>query len=198
MTGSAAVTDADTLKIAGETIRLDAVDAPELSQSCLTSKGEQQRCGIVAKQALIEFIDGRTIVCRGEDVDAYGRWIARCYLERQEISTWLVSQGHALAYRLFSERLVAAENQARLAGRGIWQTKFQSPWDYRRERWQVASQTAPDGCPIKGNINRKGEKIYHTPWGSAHYNRTKISLAKGERWFCDEAEALAAGWRRAR
>jgi len=46
-----------------------------------------------------------------------------------------------------------------------------------------------------GNINSKGERIYHTPWGSRSYDRTEINSAKGERWFCDEAEAVAAGWR---
>ena len=39
--------------------------------------------------------------------------------------------------------------------------------------------------------------IYHVP-GGAYYDRTKISAAKGERWFCSEEEALAAGWRRAK
>ncbi|MEL6523706.1 MAG: thermonuclease family protein, partial [Pseudomonadota bacterium] len=27
------------------------------------------------------------------------------------------------------------------------------------------------------------------------YKRTKVSEAKGERWFCDEREAVQAGWR---
>ena len=31
-----------------------------------------------------------------------------------------------------------------------------------------------------------------------HYERTRISTAKGERWFCSEAQARAAGWRRAK
>jgi hypothetical protein len=34
--------------------------------------------------------------------------------------------------------------------------------------------------------------------GAQHYDRTKISPAKGERWFCTEAEAVAAGWRKAK
>ena len=55
---------------------------------------------------------------------------------------------------------------------------------------------APGGCPIKGNIARDGERIYHTPW-SPWYGRTQISAAKGERWFCDEGAAQAAGWRAA-
>ena len=52
-----------------------------------------------------------------------------------------------------------------------------------------------DGCPIKGNINRDGELIYHTPWGSQWYDRTKINPDQGERWLCSEREALDAGWR---
>jgi hypothetical protein len=50
------------------------------------------------------------------------------------------------------------------------------------------------GCKIKGNISAKGEKIYHLP-GSSSYERTAINERAGERWFCSEDEAVAAGWR---
>ena len=50
------------------------------------------------------------------------------------------------------------------------------------------------GCNIKGNISvRTGERIYHVP-GGKFYDATRISLANGERWFCSEEEARAAGW----
>jgi len=52
-------------------------------------------------------------------------------------------------------------------------------------------------CIIKGNISDRGERIYHMP-GGEFYDRTRISLAKGERWFCSEADARAAGWRRSK
>ncbi len=52
----------------------------------------------------------------------------------------------------------------------------------------------PDSCNIKGNINRKGNKIYHAP-GTSSYGATKIDESRGERWFCSEEEAKAAGWR---
>ena len=51
-------------------------------------------------------------------------------------------------------------------------------------------------APAKGNINRKGERIYHTP-GQQAYSVTRINPTAGERWFCSEAEASAAGWRKA-
>jgi hypothetical protein len=52
------------------------------------------------------------------------------------------------------------------------------------------------GCDIKGNISYKsGEKIYHIPGGD-FYAATVINPKYGERWFCTEEEAVAAGWRR--
>ncbi len=49
---------------------------------------------------------------------------------------------------------------------------------------------------IKGNISSDGQKIYHVPAGK-YYARVKIDLEQGERLFCSEAEAQAAGWRAA-
>ena len=52
-------------------------------------------------------------------------------------------------------------------------------------------------CNIKGNISYSGgQRIYHVP-GQHYYNDTRISAGKGERWFCTEEEARAAGWRKA-
>ena len=62
---------------------------------------------------------------------------------------------------------------------------------------QASSSDGPaNGCKIKGNINAKGEKIYHMP-GSQYYERTQIDLPQGERWFCTERQAKDAGWRSA-
>lgn len=52
------------------------------------------------------------------------------------------------------------------------------------------------GCNIKGNISfNTGERIYHVP-GQVYYHDTTISMRHGERWFCSEAEARRAGWRK--
>jgi len=53
-------------------------------------------------------------------------------------------------------------------------------------------------CNIKGNISiDTGERIFHVP-GQEFYSRTLIRPQYGERWFCSEAEARAAGWRKSR
>jgi len=63
----------------------------------------------------------------------------------------------------------------------------------------VAASFGPPlvGCSVKGNISvGSGERIYHVP-GQEFYADTVINLLKGERWFCSEEQARAAGWRRA-
>ena len=48
-----------------------------------------------------------------------------------------------------------------------------------------------------GNVTARGEKIYHMP-GTRSYVTTRIDGRHGERYFCSEADAQAAGWRPAR
>ncbi len=107
----------------------------------------------------------------------------------------MVRQGYAWAFRKYSATYIPEEMISRKIKSGIWQAKTHTAWEYRAQKWQAAEQIAPNGCLIKGNISKNG-KIYHMPW-SKWYLRTKVTTSKGERWFCNEAEARAAGWRAA-
>jgi hypothetical protein len=61
----------------------------------------------------------------------------------------------------------------------------------------VQTALASTNCSIKGNVSYSGgQRIYHVP-GQYYYDETVITPSRGERWFCSEAEAVAAGWRRA-
>ena len=60
------------------------------------------------------------------------------------------------------------------------------------------AQSTSGACNIKGNVSvHTGERIYHLP-GQEYYDETQIRTDHGERWFCSEAEARAAGWRRSK
>lgn len=55
-----------------------------------------------------------------------------------------------------------------------------------------------NSCDIKGKVSyHGGTKIFHVS-GQEYYSATKISYSRGERWFCSEAAAKAAGWRKAK
>jgi len=110
----------------------------------------------------------------------------------------MVASGWAMAYRRYSAAYIMQEDGARRARQGIWRGEVVPPWDWRRgTRLRAATDRQPGNCRIKGNISRRGERIYHVPGGS-YYGRTRIDQSKGERWFCSEREASAAGWRRPR
>jgi hypothetical protein len=105
----------------------------------------------------------------------------------------MVREGYAWAFVKYSTSYVQEEAEARALHIGIWQGKAEPAWEFREHRWAGAEQDAPKGCAIKGNVTAHG-RIYHMPW-SPWYGKIRIDEAKGKRWFCTEAEALAAGWR---
>jgi endonuclease YncB( thermonuclease family) len=199
VSGYATVVDGDSLNIAGTSIRLHGVDAPEGRQSC-TRDGARWACGDAAAEALEALVAGRTIVCTEKDIDQYGRTVAQCTNGEADLGAELVRSGLALAYRQYSSDYVGEEAEAKSARRGVWAGTFTPPWEWRRHPRDESPAAAPApavrdaGCLIKGNINRAGERIYHVP-GSRSYEETLIDEARGERWFCSEAEAQSAGWR---
>ncbi|MCY4499035.1 MAG: thermonuclease family protein [Rhodospirillaceae bacterium] len=204
LSGRARVIDGDTIEVGTVRVRLHGVDAPESKQSCLAG-GERWPCGQRAARALAGQIGGRTVACSERDRDRYGRIVAVCRHGGRDVNAWLVGQGWAMAYRRYSRAYVSEEASARAARRGIWRGEFVPPSDWRRgERLSRSRrdrprtpEVAPGSCRIKGNISyNSGKRIYHMP-GDRDYARTKISPERGERWFCSEAEARGAGWRRA-
>ena len=183
------VHDGDTLTvlIAGREsrVRIAKIDAPEFGQPY----------GDDARNALASLVRGRKVRLEIEDTDQYGRLIARIYVADSNVGEEMVRQGYAWAFRRFNpgQRLRDLEREARAAKVGLWaQANPTPPW-----QWRDAQREPERACQIKGNINDRGVKIYHLP-GSEHYGETRISTASGERWFCTEQEARAAGWRAAR
>ena len=133
ITGKPRVVDGDTLHINQTKIRLHGIDAPEMKQTCRTSKGKEQLCGQLAKQALQRLIQGQDITCKGDERDRYGRLIAVCYTGPYDLNAKMVRQGWALAYRRYSMDYVDDENAAKVARKGLWRGEFVPPWEWRNK-----------------------------------------------------------------
>ena len=193
VSGRARVIDGDSIVVDGTEVRLHGIDAPESRQTCL-SDGKRWPCGKRATQALASLLAGHPVDCSERDIDRYGRVVATCRRGNVQVNDWLVANGWALAYRRHSQAYVAAESAAKTARRGIWRGEFVAPWAWRDGKRLAAG----DRCDIKGNISyNTGRRLYHLP-GDPGYAATRIDTGRGERWFCSEREARAAGWRRAR
>jgi endonuclease YncB( thermonuclease family) len=191
------VIDGDTIVMNGERIRLAGIDAPENDQTCTEAAGRQYACGKASAAFLRDLLTKGNVSCQSTGKDRYGRTLGVCEVGSLEINREMVRAGWALAYRHYSDRYVDDEDTARIAHNGMWRGTFQPPWGWRHRNEHVEIGDSPKGCRIKGNISMKGERIYHVP-GGEFYDGTQIHESKGERWFCSESEAQAAGWRRSR
>lgn len=185
------VIDGDTLELDGTIYRLNGIDAPEHGQTC----GNWQ-CGQDATQGLVDLVASKSVRCEPILQDGYGRVIATCFAEGQDLGAAMINKGLAWAFLKYSDVYETDQLISQDKAQGIFGGDFTPPWEYRENRWNLAEKhetDAPPGCPIKGNISANGH-IYHPPW-SPWYSRTRINTRKGERWFCSEADAIAAGWR---
>ena len=132
--GVASVIDGDTIEIHGTRIRLNGIDAPESGQRCQNARGTAWRCGQQAALALSDRIGRRQVNCQQTDTDPYGRVVADCFAGGENLNRWMVREGWAVAYRQYSTAYIAAEDDARTGQRGIWQGRFDMPWDWRAAR----------------------------------------------------------------
>jgi len=192
LTGVARVVDGDTLALRGQNIRLFGMDAPEKAQRCDVS-GRNWACGVWATQKLRDIVGTGRLNCRQVDTDRHQRPVAVCHINGRDIAAEMVRAGAAVAYIKYSADYAGHEAEAKREKRGIWAGSVTSPEAFRQA---ARSQPAPTACLIKGNIGAKGLRIYHLP-GQRDYGVTRISPSKGEAFFCYEAEAQAAGFRKA-
>lgn len=192
------VVDGDTLHvmISGkkETIRLLLVDTPET----VHPTKQVQPFGPEASNYMKEKLNGEEVQVElgiGER-DKYGRLLAYVYHDNQMINKLLLEKGLARVAYVFEpntkyiDEFNEIQKQAQNEQVGIWSLEnYATENGFQDETLVENDDTFNTGCTIKGNINSKGEKIYHT-MQSPSYNVTKP-----EELFCTEKEAVEAGYR---
>ncbi len=199
----ARVVDGDTITVRVgrrvEKVRLIGLDAPEVAKrECFAAQ---------ATTRLRSLVQGRSVRLGRDasqaDRDRYGRLLRHVSLANGRLAAELMIEGGFAREYTFAAaypqqaRYRAAQGRAARAKRGLWAGCPITPAPVPVTPVAPAPVVRPVGCVIKGNISSTGEKIYHVPGGRS-YAETVITPAKGERWFCSERDALAAGWRKAR
>lgn len=132
---------------------------------------------------------GQAMVVTGKD--STGEWLQLA--SGYWIAAWLVDNVPAELPVVVAAAQPVADNSA-LAPTAVSQAVLEVGGDGRFICTGGCAVSPDPSCAIKGNVNSRGDFIYHVP-GGRDYNRTDIKPEEGDRWFCTEAEAQAAGFR---
>lgn len=208
------VVDGDTFKVKlgkkVETVRIIGIDTPETKDP----RKPVQCYGKEASKKLTKILRGKTVTLEknpAEDRDKYKRLLRYVLLKNEDIGASMIEEGYAFSYKTYPhprlEDYNALEVTARDGSKGLWgsiceyKTNGAATSSAKSQPKVIpstssSSMPSTSSCVIKGNISSKKEKIFHAP-GCGSYTQTQIDESAGERWFCSEQEALAAGWRKA-
>lgn len=200
------VVDGDTInvEINGqiEAVRYIGIDTPET----VDPRKPVQCFGVEASKKNKELVENKMVRLEKDitDRDKYHRLLRYVWLGDTLINEKLVEQGFAKSYSYppdikYQNKFVVAEAKARVDKLGLWTACLSGTAPTATitpSSTTTKKSTSNPSCTIKGNISASGEKIYHSQ-GCGSYTKTTIDEARGEQWFCSEAEAQSAGWRRA-
>ncbi|WP_152394971.1 thermonuclease family protein [Paenibacillus guangzhouensis] len=218
------VVDGDTLDVEfngkTERIRLLLVDTPETVHPSKPVEPFGPEASKFAKETLsnqrvkVEF--------DVSERDKYGRLLAYVWIDGKMFNELLLEKGLArVAYVYppnvkYVDQFRAIQSKAQKAELGIWSIEnyatdrgFDDAAAKKSEQGAKSTTKAKDtsatdnakkpstigSCKkptIKGNISSKGDKIYHVPGGQSYES------TKAEEMFCSEADAEAAGFRKAK
>lgn len=177
------VVDGDTFELEnGEKVRMIGMDTPET----VKPNHPVEPYGKEASNFTKELLTGQNVTLKFdvEPYDKYKRLLAYVYLsDGTFVNEKLVRDGYARIMTIppnvaKADLFLEAEREAREQNRGLWGLQDENK-----------AEQPPEGKLIKGNINSKGDKIYHVP-GSSSYEQTNAEM-----WFATEEEAQAAGFR---
>jgi endonuclease YncB( thermonuclease family) len=191
--GRATPLSGQLVRIDRRVIRLEGIEAPERGQACIRN-GRSWPCGESARTALSRLVRGKTVTCVVSARDT-GTAAASgaCTADGRDVADALVREGHVFSASTLFGGYASAEREARNASRGVWAGEALRPSEYRIKVWDEARKAAPEGCPIKG-IGGGSSRTYLLPWSPGYVARS-VRASRGDRWFCSEQDAIAAGYR---
>lgn len=137
-----AVQDGDTLTVAGQSIRLGSIDAPELDQAY----------GDASRDRLVSLVLGQRVTVGYAKTDRYDRVVGTVFtLDCRHVNLLQVSSGAAWyneAYRCEIDSrqrtaFAASQASARAAALGLWAAPAVAPWLHRNG----VNPQVPESCP---------------------------------------------------
>ena len=203
-------------------VRYLGIEIPEPA----TTGPDGANLGERARDFNSHLVSGQTVELEkgAVDTNSFGLAIRYVYVDGEMVNEALLTNGYATVASFppdfkYKSSFELAEEEAKRERRGVWTPKSPTtgqevlqPTPAKVKPFSGGTLPLPPNirnkatiCDysetvqpvIKGNVDtRTGELIYHVP-GGFFYSTTEVSESDGDRWFCTEGEALAAGWKRA-
>lgn len=193
---SVSVIDGDTIQVGAQVVQLYGIDAPELGQRCLDD-GDWTHCGLLAAFELNKLIGvgrGKVECTPPRGSEDSGTQI--CRVGRINLAHALLVGGYVVAGRDTGPDYLEAEDSARQGALGLWHMEFTHPADWLAGE-RLPEEPGPEEaeCPVKAMVGAAQGRVYIVPTDSA-YRTARLDPARGDRSFCSDEDARAAGWRR--
>jgi len=217
------VKDGGTILLSGTNYRLDGVDAPAFDQICLNEFADAFACGAQAREQLSKLIGDHVVRCDDVGPDKrLAKWHAGvCTVEggAASLNQQMVQKGFALAAAsAVNGNFKSDEDAAKNGLQGLWKGCFVAGTNFRRGNKTAALQggscradkeaetrailfpsetVAPPNCTIKGKFAVRAHVTGNLGIYQLQACRSYETLTRPDRWFCNEEDAQAEGFRRA-
>jgi micrococcal nuclease len=131
------VLDGDTIELtSGERVRLLQVDAPELSEAeCYSRRSRRALASLVSPGMEVRLESDPAL----DESDRYGRLLRYVHAGAANVNLELAEEGAVAVYFFegqrgrYADELIAAAEEARSAGRGLWGACPSTPFEPDRQ-----------------------------------------------------------------
>lgn len=139
-------------------VRLYGIASPVLGQKCTDAHGRGYDCGYISARKLQEIIGSDSVSCKIMNQNKQGDLMAACSVSSFDIGAVMVEAGWAIALPNITPIYVPYEQKARQNKAGLWEGRFQAPWEWQAEQQQIQERASKIKVPKVSLPTKKKKK----------------------------------------
>ncbi|WP_431858019.1 thermonuclease family protein [Azospirillum sp.] len=132
--GEGKALEGDLLSVAGTTVRLMGIDAPDPGQKCKNRYGHELDCFTIARDVLATLIKDQEVECTVADEDRNRQKQGECRVRGIDLGGAMVARGWAFQFWGRTQAYQSAEAYAQSKRMGLWAGRVEKPWEWRSRR----------------------------------------------------------------
>lgn len=153
------IVSGDVFRMGQHTVRLYGIASPVIDQTCWDNGGHTYECGYVSARMLKDFVNGDDVNCRVMNINAQNELMAACTVGSFDIGAAMVEAGWAIALPAVTQIYLPYQQKAQEGRKGMWEGRFQMPWEWMAQKQQTRERTADVKMP-KVRSGKKGKGLF--------------------------------------